>query len=185
MDVSVQELESRERRYLLELARRSLTEHVTAGRNLDVDAHTGTLGAPGAAFVTLRRSGDLRGCIGTLARAAPLAQVIRDMAVKAGTADPRFRPVVEDELPGLTFEVSVLTDPVEVDGPDDVRIGEHGVIMTLGPYSGLLLPQVATEQGWDALTFVRHACLKAGLSSDAWEESDACLQVFTAIVFGE
>lgn len=183
--MATDELGPDERRFLIDLARRSLTAHVVNGRAITVGAQAGALGEPGAAFVTLRRDGELRGCIGTLARLMPLAAVVGDMAVKAGTADPRFRPVGADELPELTLEVSVLTTPVDVDGPDDVRVGKHGVIMRLGARSGLLLPQVATEHGWDALTFVRHACLKAGLPTEAWEDPGARLQVFSAIVFGE
>ena len=170
---------------LLELARRSLTEYVTAGTTVGVEPAEGVLGEAGAAFVTLKRAGQLRGCIGNLARSSPLNEVVRDMAIRAGTGDPRFRPVEPDELSELRLEISVLTRPVDVDGPDDVHVGEHGVILERGPYRGLLLPQVATEHGWDAPELVRHVCRKAGLPTDAWQLPDAQLSVFSAIVFGE
>ena len=174
-----------ERRTLLELARRSLTAHVTTGQAVPVERAEGALGEPGAAFVTLKRAGQLRGCIGNLGRTSPLAEVVRDMAIRAGTGDPRFRPVGPDELGELTFEISVLTRPVDVQGPEDVRVGEHGVILERGPFRGLLLPQVATEHGWDARELVRHVCIKAGLPTDAWQQPDARLRVFAAIVFRE
>lgn len=146
-------------------------------------------------FVTLNRfdSGAraLRGCIGYSQPIKPLADSIRDVAVYA-SEDPRFpHPVLPEELDSIVVEVSVLTLPRELkpprrtDLPSLVRLGVDGVVISGRGTSGLFLPQVATEQGWDGETYLSEACLKAGLPPDAWVEADTAVEVFQAEVFGE
>ena len=118
------------------------------------------------AFVTLRLNGRLRGCIGQTQALMPLVDTICAMAVAAGTRDPRFLPVGADDLDELQYEISVL-GPLEACGIDQVRIGRDGLVVVGKTQRGLLLPEVAIEQGWDPLQFVENTCRKAGLPFDA------------------
>lgn len=135
------------------------------------------------AFVSLYKQGMLRGCIGTLEPNTPLYETIVEMAQASAFRDPRFRPVTEEELPYLELEISVLTPLQEIKNPEEIKVGLHGILIKKGYFSGLLLPQVATERDWDRLTFLRETCRKAGLPADAWKDEDAKIYVFSADVF--
>ena len=139
------------------------------------------------AFVTLKIRGELRGCIGQIIPSSkPLWQVVRDMAVSASTEDPRFPPVSKSELDKLEYEVSVLSAPERVDDWQKIELGKHGVIVKQGYQSGVFLPQVATETGWDKETFLSELCSqKAGLAPNCYKDSNTEIQIFTAQVFGE
>jgi uncharacterized protein (TIGR00296 family) len=145
------------------------------------------------AFVTIRTypGSDLRGCIGRPYPTEPLIDAVKDSAVDAAVGDPRFDPVTADELPSLTFEVSVLTEPVmiEVKSPreyrDRVVIGRDGVIIRWRGGSGLLLPQVPVEEKWDIDTYLSYACMKAGATPDLWLSGQIQISTFQAIVFEE
>ena len=139
---------------------------------------------PCGAFVTLRLRKRLRGCIGNLASSRPLWQTVGDMAEEAAFGDPRFEPLREDEWSEVKLELSVLSPLRRVDDPEEVRVGEHGVVMSQGGKRGVLLPQVPTEYGWDRETFLKHTCLKAGLAPDAWR-SGAAIEVFTSLIIEE
>lgn len=137
------------------------------------------------AFVTLKRHGELRGCIGTLVCRGPLAEEVARVAVSAAREDPRFQPVSPAELGDLDVEVSVL-GPLERIDPLDataVEVGRHGLVVEQGHRRGLLLPQVATEWNWDRETFLAQTCRKAGLPLDAWRRG-ATVYRFEADVFG-
>jgi AmmeMemoRadiSam system protein A len=176
-------LTAADRRALLSLARRTLEAHL-AGRPLPpVDGLPAALREPRGVFVTLKRGGDLRGCIGWVEPHGPLAEGVREMAV-AAAADPRLDPVEAAELPGLRIEISVMS-PLRRAAPEEVRPGEHGLVIRGEGRSGLLLPQVAVEHGWDRETFLRQTCRKAGLAEGAWREGGVEVLVFTAEVFGE
>jgi len=136
------------------------------------------------AFVTIHCHGDLRGCLGRIETDAPLADTIAHLAASVSDSDPRFDPVSALELDGIDLEISVLTPEREVTSIAEIEVGRHGLIVEQGARRGLLLPQVATEYGWDALTFVSHTCLKAALPADAWRQG-ARMLVFEAQVFGE
>jgi AmmeMemoRadiSam system protein A len=137
-----------------------------------------------AAFVTLKKRGDLRGCIGDVLPRQALFQSVIENAVNAAVRDPRFPRVVPSECNDLTIEISALTVPRPVASPDQIRLGTDGIILTKGVRSALFLPQVAPEQGWNLQQTLGHLCLKAGLPADAWRQG-ADLQVFQAEVFGE
>ncbi len=139
---------------------------------------------PGAAFVTLRREGRLRGCIGYIEAVRELHETVAQCAVSAALQDPRFDPVRPDELNALEFEVSVLSPLRTITDPQEIQVGQHGLLVAQGPRRGLLLPQVAVEYGWDRETFLAQACVKAGLPTDGWRRG-ATLQTFTAEIFGE
>ncbi len=138
---------------------------------------------PRGAFVSLHKRGMLRGCIGSLEPVAPLYKTVEEMAQSAAFRDPRFRPVTEDELPGLDVEISVLTPFREITDIDEIEVGVHGLMVAKGYRSGLLLPQVATERNWDRVTFLEQTSAKAGLPSDAWKDRDTRIYVFSADVF--
>ena len=139
---------------------------------------------PAAVFVTLRRLGDLRGCMGRVRADTPLAAIVKRITEAAAARDPRFAPVASSEVAEITIEISRLTTP-EPASADDVVPGRHGVIVSKGQRTGLLLPQVAVEQGCDAPGFLSLACRKAGLPPLAWRDPDLVIKTFEAEVFGE
>ena len=169
---------------LLRLARQALEEGVCGVREpKELTAPAPALLEPRGVFVTLRKHGDLRGCIGHVQTSAPLYKTVQECAVASALADPRFPPVTPDETPSLQMEVSVLSIPAEI-APDQIVIGEHGLIITLGWRRGLLLPQVPVTWQWDREQFLEETCLKAGLPPDAWKQG-ARIEAFTAEVFEE
>src|SRR5207245_11432822 len=131
-----------------------------------------------------RRDDELRGCIGTLEPREPLVETVARMAVAAATQDLRFPPVTVEELPGLAVEISVLT-PAEPIAPEQVQPGIHGVVVRHAGRSGLLLPQVATDHGWDRQTFLEYTCLKPGLPREAWQDPAATVLAFTPVAVGD
>lgn len=135
-------------------------------------------------FVTVRVGGNLRGCIGRLDPGEPLAASVAICARAAAFEDPRFEPIGAGDLPGLSLEISVLGERRSLDDPQGLRLGEEGLVVTSGGRSGLLLPQVATEQGWDAARFLEETCRKAGLERTAWRQG-ARVEAFPAQVFSE
>jgi AmmeMemoRadiSam system protein B/AmmeMemoRadiSam system protein A len=137
------------------------------------------------AFVTLKKNGNLRGCIGYTSPIKPLYETVRDVAIQAAVKDPRFPPVKEEELSGLSYDISVLSAFHHVRDVDQIKIGTHGLLIQQGNRAGLLLPQVATENKWDRITFLEHTCQKAGLTTDAWKHEDTDIFMFSAFVFEE
>ncbi len=172
-----------DRRALLRLAREAIVAHVT-GAAAPATHVCDAAERPGAAFVTLHKRGDLRGCIGHVEADEPLGVVIARCAVAACSADPRFPPVDASELPDLDLELSLLGPLEPIVGPDDIEIGRHGLVVETGWHRGLLLPQVAPEWHWDRETFLAQTCHKAGLPREAWK-AGATLWRFEAEVFGE
>lgn len=177
-------LTAQQRAALLTLARSAILESVCHAQSVNTGSSDSALQAPGAAFVTLTRRGKLRGCIGYVEAIKPLAETVAHCAVSAATADPRFPPVSPNELPELRIEISVLSPLHLIDQPSQIRVGDHGLYISQGDRRGLLLPQVATEFGWDRETFLRQTCLKAGLPADAWKRG-AGIRVFTVDHFIE
>jgi len=178
-------LDDDEKKELLRIARATLREFLRTGRPPPGKPHRETLLENAGAFVTLHLGRQLRGCIGTLIEATPLYKTIQDMAIAAASRDPRFPPVADDELEDLTIEISVLSDRQPLEDPTRLEVGTHGLTIDARGRRGLLLPQVATEQGWDARTFLEHVCAKAGLPSDTWQDPHSELETFTAQVFNE
>ena len=174
---------SEQRRQLLALARAALKSTTLGVTTLpELDAALGE--QQRAAFVTLTKREQLRGCIGTLAMDRPLRESIAELAVSSATEDPRFPRVKPEEIDDIRIEISVLSPPVDAP-PEDVEVGTHGLIIERGFRRGLLLPQVATEHGLDREQFLAATCQKAGLPPFAWKEPGTRLQTFTAEVFGE
>lgn len=174
-----------EKKTLLALARNTITLYVTDGRKPPLPKVVGALAEPHGAFVTIHKHGQLRGCIGNMVGRGPLIEVIQEMAVAAATQDPRFHPVSRDELSAIDIEISVLSPLRRITDVNEIEVGTHGIIMSRGAFHGVLLPQVATEYGWDRETFLIHTCLKAGLPTEAWKDPETAIEIFSAQVFGE
>ncbi len=136
-------------------------------------------------FVTLKKEGELRGCIGNFGSKTPVWRNVQDMAVAAATEDPRFPRVKKAELDVLSVEISVLYPLIKVKDLSEIVVGRDGLYITYGFYSGVLLPQVATEYSWNRDEFLSHTCIKAGLSPDSWKRLPLEIYRFEADVFGE
>ena len=172
------------RRELMALAKKAV-ESAAKGESFSPPAPTSALlSERGAAFVTLKKAGDLRGCIGHVFARVPLYQCVVEVARAAAIQDSRFDPVRPEELPELSYEISVLTAP-EPTTPEKVVVGRDGLIMSRGGTSGLLLPQVPGEWGWGKEEFLAHTCRKAGLPLDCWKDPATRIESFRAIVWGE
>ena len=172
------------RRRLLELARQSIVSSVVHGELPRMPPADPVLAAPAGAFVTLRITGRLRGCIGRLDFTQALADSVVCSAASAALHDARFRPLAAEEISVLTIEISVLSPPAAIRA-DEIEIGRHGLIITRGPARGVLLPQVALERAWDAIYFLEETCIKAGLARDAWRDAGTIVEGFIAEVFSE
>lgn len=176
-------LSSADQQRLLGLARLALEARVRRDRE-PVPAIDGALAIECGAFVTIRCGEELRGCLGRISCDMRLADAVVHLAAAVADSDPRFAPVQVKELDDLHIEISVLTPPHDIASIAEIEVGRHGLIVERGMRRGLLLPQVATEHGWDAQQFVEHTCVKAGLARDAWRHG-ARISVFEAQVFGE
>ena len=172
-----------ERDAVLRLARHALEARVRglAAPPGPVDR---SFAVPYGVFVTLLCGGELRGCLGRLDLDTELPVAVIELAAAVSDSDPRFDAVCEAELDTLEIEVSLLTTPREVVALDEIDIGRHGLIVESGSKRGLLLPQVASDNGWDAAMLVAQTCLKAGLHRNAWPHG-ARLFAFEAVVFGD
>ncbi len=177
------ELNTREKRELLRLARQTIAQTL-GGAQADALEPSQGLRQKAGAFVTLHKGGQLRGCIGLFPGQQSLQEVVRQMAKAAAFNDPRFAPLKMLELDQVDLEISVLSPLVKSD-PGQVEVGRHGIYIISPRGRGVLLPQVAVEHGWDKLTFLRQTCLKAGLPLNAWQDEDVEVYLFTAQVFGE
>jgi AmmeMemoRadiSam system protein A len=173
-----------QRKAILALARRAIDEYLESGTEIHPPGEDYFL-QPLAAFVTLTMDGELRGCIGTTEANTPLGETIVHCAISAATRDPRFPPVQNNELQQIQLEVSVLSPFRVVRRLEEIEIGVHGVLVKMGPYRALFLPQVAVENNWDRETFLSYACRKAGLNPNAWKMPAMTVEVFSAEVFGE
>jgi AmmeMemoRadiSam system protein A len=175
---------SLDKKLLLEIARDALHAGVQgreSRQNLPSDAAAGPFTG---AFVTLRKRGRLRGCMGQVGTEQSLAQVVAHCAKAAALEDPRFDPVRAEELPEIEIEISALS-PLQDVAPEEIETGKHGLMVSRGSQRGLLLPQVATEMRWTARRFLEETCLKAGFDPHAWREPETKIQGFTADVFSE
>ncbi|MBD3235549.1 MAG: AmmeMemoRadiSam system protein B [Candidatus Eisenbacteria bacterium] len=176
--------------YLLSLARLTIRELVERQRIPDAPplpegVSERELRETCGVFVTLETQGRLRGCIGSIVGTRPLIEGVIENAVSAASRDPRFPPVRAEELDALSIEISVLTPLHRARGPEEIEIGRHGVVFSLGGQRAVFLPQVAPEQGWDRDTMLAHLARKAGLPADAWRDPQATFDLFEAFVFSE
>ena len=178
------DLSADEKKILLSTARMKIKEDLGLGRARYPEP-TPQLKEICGAFVTLHSQGMLRGCIGNIVGRRPLIDTVRSMAHAAAFEDPRFPALTAGEFDVIDIEISVLSPLHEISSIDEIETGVHGILITKGFNSGVLLPQVAVEQGWDRDTFIMHTCLKAGLPADAWKDPSAKIEIFSAVVFSE
>ncbi len=172
-----------ERRELMEIARRAIQ---AALRHEDwKPVYSSGLRRAAAVFVTLRHGELLRGCVGSVVAREPLGEAVAKSAVNAALYDRRFEPVSESELPALKLEISILGTFRLLTRVEDLVLGRDGLVVERGGSRGLLLPQVATERGWDRFTFLEQTCRKAGLPGDAWREPDTTVFRFPALKVSE
>ncbi len=172
---------------LLRIAREAVTAAATHGspaRHPSLAA-SGPLDEPGAAFVTITERGSLRGCMGSLVAEQPLGDAVASAAVSAAVRDPRFLPLAENELPAIHIDVSVLGPAVALRDPAAFRPGIDGIIVARDGRRALLLPEVATDQGWNAREMLDAVCEKAGLEGHAWHDPRTRLHVFRTVRVSE
>ena len=179
-------LNQEQRSQLLRIARESI-EAALEGRRIELtpESFDEELRRPAGAFVTLTKHDDLRGCIGSIQPVAPLYRAVSDSAINAAFRDPRFYPLAKDEYPEIAIEISVMGPIEPVTSNEDIKVGRDGLIVSRGRNAGLLLPQVATDHGWNRDDFLRQTCVKAGLSPDSWRSPDCRIERFSAEVFSE
>ncbi len=179
------DLTSARRQELLNLARTSIRAYLASGQVPSYQTTDAELLRQLGAFVTLRKEGELRGCIGHIQGDRPLWQTVQSMAVAAATTDPRFPPLTLEELDQVKIEISVLSPLHRLDEVNHIQIGSHGLVLDYHGQQGVFLPQVPVEQSWNRLEYLDNLCLKAGLSPGCWRDAAAKLYTFTAVVFGE
>jgi len=174
-----------EKRQLISIAKQSI-ENAVKGKSMPkFESKFTNLAEKNGCFVTIKKNGRLRGCIGYIQPIKPLYTAVSEMAVAAALKDPRFPPVREDELSSLEIEITRLSPLKRIKSIDEIKAGRDGLYIVKGFYSGLLLPQVATEEGWDKMTFLEHTCMKAGLPTNAWKEQDTEIYTFTGEIINE
>lgn len=185
-----------ERKTLLRLARDTIETHLSSGKKVDPTKGdyelTPLMKRKLGTFVTLKKHGQLRGCIGMIQEKMPLYQAVVDYAIHSATKDPRFKPMTADEAKEVDIEISVMNptaDPMtpfqKVKDVSEIVIGRDGLLLRRGSYQGILLPQVPVEQGWDRDKYLEGICRKAGVPNGAWKDAKTELYRFSAQVFGE
>lgn len=174
-----------EKKTLLKLARDAIGDYLSKGGPGNYPVSTDKFKEPRGVFVTLHKHSELRGCIGYIEPIKPLHQAVIDNAINSAFQDPRFEPVTVKELTDIEIEISVLTPPAEIKGPEEFIVGKHGIIIRKGFYNAVFLPQVAPEQGWTREETLSHLCMKAGLQADEWKKPGMRFFVYTADVFSE
>jgi AmmeMemoRadiSam system protein B/AmmeMemoRadiSam system protein A len=178
------ELSGDDKNLLLKIARQSITEYLQNGKIPDFDVPE-NLQNQGAGFVTLEKNDQLRGCIGYTTAVEPLYKTVSQCAIKAAVADRRFLPVQLEEMGDIHIEISVLTPLQKINSLDEIEVGRDGLMIFKGNHRGLLLPQVATDYGWDRKTFLEQTCQKAGLPPDSYMDEDVDIFKFQAVIFEE
>lgn len=186
MEGFMERLKEEEKKELLNIAKLTLTEYLKNKKVPVVQVSNNRLAELKlGCFVTLKKGVELRGCIGNFGSQQVLYKNVQSMAIASATEDPRFNPVSFKELPSLSIEISVLYPLIRINDLSEIVVGRDGIYIVYGYYSGVLLPQVATEYGWNREEFISHTCLKAGLPADSWKKLPLEIYRFEADVFGE
>jgi len=180
-------LDEKQKKRLLNIARESIGFYLSKSEQKEFTETEPVLLEKNGVFVTLKKKGELRGCIGCYTPTTkPLYETVADMAISAATQDPRFPKVTPEELEEIKIEISVLSELEKIDDVNKIETGKHGVVVRKGFRGGVFLPQVATETGWDREEFLSKLCAhKAGLSPDAWKDKDTQIYIFTVQKFEE
>lgn len=170
---------------LLSIARDAITNLVNGQAYLPPPREEKSLNGRSGCFVTIKQKGQLRGCIGNFQSERPLFLEIAEMAKASASKDPRFHPMEKNELNDFTLEISVLSPLEKIDDVELIEVGTHGIYLEKNFSRGVLLPQVASEYGWDRTTFLKQTCQKAGLPIDAWQDADTDIYIFSAQIIKE
>ncbi len=178
-------LNKKESSVLMKIAREAITHFVHKQTYRPTPREEKNLTQRSGCFVTIKQDGQLRGCIGNFQSERPLYQEIAEMATASCSKDPRFHPMEEAELENFSLEISVLSPLEKIEDCEQIEVGKHGIYIEKNFSRGVLLPQVATDYGWDRQTFLQQTCLKAGLPTNAWQESDAEIYIFSAQIITE
>ncbi len=184
-DKSLPPLTDSQKKKLLSIARKTLSEFVSSKTVPRIDVKDGRLNERSGVFVTLNKHGQLRGCIGFIKAIAPLYRSVIEMTVAAASRDMRFPPVTDSEVKDITIEISALSPLKLITSVNEIEVGKHGLYIVKDGSSGLLLPQVATHYKWNREEFLSNTCSKAGLPGDAWKDRGAKIYIFSAQVFSE
>ncbi len=179
------ELTDQEKNTLLDIAKNAIADKINHRETPELNIDSDNLRLKRGAFVTLKKQGRLRGCIGYIKAYKPLWKTVQEMAVAAAFHDPRFPSLRAEEIQQLTFEISVLSPLKRIAEVNEIEVGKHGLYIIRGYNSGLLLPQVATEYKWDRETFLEETCHKAGLPPDAWKDKETEIYIFSADYFSD
>ncbi|MBI1920463.1 MAG: AmmeMemoRadiSam system protein A [Geobacter sp.] len=177
-------LSEEERTTLLDIARETIVTYVKESSMPEKQLSNERLHAKQGCFVTIKKDGRLRGCIGNFVSDKPLYKLTQEMAVSAAVRDPRFYPMKASDLDEFSLEISVLSPLSKIENIDEIEVGTHGLYIEKNFARGVLLPQVATEYGWDRETFLSQTSVKAGLEQDDWRDG-ADIYIFDAQVFGD
>ena len=177
---------------LVKTARKAVTQFLSNGNRMKLESDLEEkFSFNSGVFVTLNNPDGLRGCIGFPMPEKKLSHAIVEGAIAAATEDPRFPSVKTNELNDITFEVTVLTPPMEIivteptEYLEKIKVGRDGLIIKHSFSSGLLLPQVPVEYGWNVEEFLQHTCEKAGLARDTWKNENVKIEKFEGIIFKE
>jgi len=185
------ELSDDDGQVLVKMARNAVTEYLQNNTRINNEEFNSRFNIDSGIFVTITKENSLRGCIGYPLPIKKLSNAVIDSAIAAATEDPRFSPINPNELNNLIFEITVLTPPIEInvekyeDYLSIIKIGRDGLIIENKQFSGLLLPQVPKEYGWDIEEFLAHTSEKAGLEKNAWKDQDTKVSRFEGIIFKE
>ena len=185
------ELSDDDGQILVKMARNAVTEYLQNNTRINNKEFNSRFNIDSGIFVTITKENSLRGCIGYPLPIKKLSNAVIDSAIAAATEDPRFSPINPNELNNLIFEITVLTPPIEInvekyeDYLSIIKVGRDGLIVENKQCSGLLLPQVPKEYGWDIEEFLTHTSEKAGLEKNAWKDQDTKVSRFEGIIFKE
>lgn len=182
----MKKLNQTQQKQLLKIARVTLESHLKKQKITQIKVDDIDLKQKRGVFVTLTKNGQLRGCIGQVEAKKPLYQIVKEKVIESAVEDPRFKPIMIQELNQIKIEISVLSPWQKIDDWRQIKLGQDGVLIRQGFRGGLFLPQVARETGWDLKTFLRHLCAdKAGLAPEAYKNPGIQIYIFQAQVFGE
>ena len=170
---------------LLKIARQAITQQIMNDSYNPEPREEKALNSHSGCFVTIKQNGQLRGCIGNFQSQQPLFKEVATMAVAAASQDPRFPPMKRKDLDNFNLEITILSPLEKIDNTDQIEVGTHGIYIIKGFNRGVLLPQVATEYGWDRETFLRQTCVKAGLAENSWQHPDTEIYIFSGQIIHE
>ncbi|MCD6581825.1 MAG: AmmeMemoRadiSam system protein A [Desulfuromusa sp.] len=170
---------------LLKIAREAIIHQIKNEDYSPTPQEEKALNEHSGCFVTITQDGHLRGCIGNFQSQQPLYREVTTMAIAAASQDPRFQPMSRDELDNFSVEITALSPLEKIEDTNLIEVGTHGIYIVKGHNRGVLLPQVATEYGWDRETFLRQTCVKAGLSENSWQHPDTDIYIFGGQIIHE